>query len=236
MKNKIKLLIIIFTLFLTGCSAEYNLRIDSNLNFKEEATLFEKNEILEVYNKNLKLVPDQKFSQYESSKEFKPYKLAEKIFESSQTGGVVEANFKGVENFENSILFTSLFSELNITKYSNIVSFQTSGYDSSFFVPEDPMFVMEPITVNIRFHNEVVENNALKYDEKTNTYTWFLNEEQSSGNIMFSINQNKKRYDIILQDFFGDNLISIIVFSVIIIAGISVYIYFINKNKKINKI
>ena len=64
MKNKIKILLIIPLLFLTGCSINYDLRIDSNLKFKETATILENNNILELYNKNLKLVPDQKFSQY----------------------------------------------------------------------------------------------------------------------------------------------------------------------------
>ena len=236
MRNKIKLLLVIPLLFLTGCSVKYNLRIDSNLNFIEETTLLEKNEILEVYNKNLKLVPKQKFSQYESTDEFKPYELTKEIFENNETGGIIKANFDNEEKFKNSILFTSLFSDLNVNKYGNIISFQTIEYNTSFFVPEDPTFVMEDIIVNIRFHNDVVENNALKYDEKTNTYTWILNTEPSSGNISFSIDKNKKRYDIIFQDFINDNLFTIISASVIIIIVISIYLYFVNKNKRINKI
>jgi len=236
MKNKIKLLLIIPILFLTGCSVQYNLRVDSNLNFKEEATLLEKNEILKVYNENLKLVPKQKFSQYESSEEFKPYKLTREIFESNETGGTIKANFNGKEKFKNSILFTSVFSDLNINEYGNIISFQTTGYNSSFFVPEDTTFVMEEIEVNIRFHNKVVENNAVKYDEKTNTYTWILNTDVSSGNIMFSIDKSQKKYDIIIQDFFSDNLVTIIISGILILSGIAIYLYFVRKNKSINKI
>jgi len=237
MKNKIKLLLIIPILFLTGCSVNYNLRVDSNLNFKEEATILENNEILQIYNQNLKLVPKQKFSQYESVKSFEPYKLKKEIFEDNKTGGVITANFNGKESLENSILFKSLFSDLNINEYSNIISFQTIGYNTSFFVPEtDPNFFLEDIIVNIRFHNKVVENNADKYDEKTNTYTWVLTTEQDSGNIFFSLDKNQKRYDIIFKDFIEDNLFAIISVLVIVVSGFLIYMYFVRKNKSINKI
>lgn len=237
MKNKIKLLLIIPLLFLTGCSVQYNLRIDSNLNFKEETTLLEKNQILEIYNKNLKLIPKQKFSQYKSVDGFKPYKLSKEIFSNEETGGIIKSSFNGIENFKNSILLTTLFSDLNVTEYGNIVSIQTTGYDSSIFVAEtDPNFFLEDIIVNIRFHNKVVENNASKYDEKTNTYTWILNTNQESGNISFSIDKNQKRYDIIFKDFINDNIVAISISSILLVVllviGSKLYI----KNKNINKI
>lgn len=233
MKNKLKLVLIIPLLFLTGCSINYDLRIDSNLKFKEKATILENNSILELYSQNLKLVPEQKFSQYEDTN----YKLIEKIFESDKTGGIVTANFKDYNDFEKSILFTNLFSDLNINEYGNIVTMQTSGYNSSFFISEiDPTLNVEDITVNIRFHNKVVENNADRYDEKTNTYTWILDADPTSGNVMFSIDKNQKRYDIIFKDFITDNSFTIISTIVIGLSGLLIYLYFRNKNRVMNKI
>ena len=114
---------------------------------------------------------------------------------------------------------------------------QTSGYNSSFFISEiDPTLNVEDITVNIRFHNKVVENNADKYDEKTNTYTWVLNADPASGNVMYSIDKNEKRYDIIFQDFINDNLFTIIASGVILVSGLLIYLYFRNKNRVMNKI
>lgn len=237
MKNKLKLLLIIPLLFVTGCSINYNLRVDSNLNFKENATISEKNDVLNIYNKNLKLVPDQKFSQYESFDGFESYDLKKKLFEKDSTGGIVEAWFNGIDKYKKSLLLTSVFSDINVTNYGNISSIQFIGYNPSVFVSEeDEEFQMDDITVNIRFHNEVVENNAQSYDEKTNTYTWVLNENKESGNIMFSIDQSKKRYDIIIKDFFSDHLATIITLSVLAFAVIVAACVLYSKNQKSNKI
>ena len=237
MKKKLKLLVIIPILFITGCSIKYNLRIDSNLVFKDNIVLYEDNKILSSYNTELKNVPKDKYSQYKNTEGFENYNLTDKYFENEKTGGRVEAIFKNVEEYKKSLVFKWLFEDIVVNKNNNIVSYQTIGYNTSVFDSElDFDYYMEDIELNIRFHNKVIEHNAQKYDEKTNTYTWILSSNMESGNVMFSVDQSKKRYDIIVQDFFNDHLITIIAIStiifIIVVAGCVMY----SKSQKLNKI
>ncbi|MBE6153565.1 MAG: hypothetical protein E7166_05015 [Firmicutes bacterium] len=232
MSRNLKLLIIISLIFITGCSTKYDLTIDSDLNLKETVTLYENNKTLEVYNNNLKLVPDQKFSQYKEMSTFKNYKLIKKIFEKDKTGGVIQTKFSSLEKYRDSFVLTTIFEDIQFLEYGNIVNIQTSGYNPSIFVSEEDFeFFMEDIEVNIKFHNDVVENNAQKYDEKTNTYTWILNQDSKSGNIMFSIDKSKKRYDIIIKDFINDNLFSIIGIGTLLTITLLITIVMYRKNK-----
>lgn len=234
---KIKLLLLIPILFLTGCSVNYNLRIDSSLKVKETITVLEQNDILKIHNDNLKLVPDQVFSQYSYVDNFKNYKLKDKLFKNDKTGGIVENTYKSINNYKNSFFFSTLFSDINYTEYANVVSVQILGYNPSVFNSEvDPNYYMEDIVVKIKFHNKVIESNAKEYDEKTNTYTWVLNDDKQSGNISFSIDKNKKKYDIIIKDFFSDNLATIIIISVLVSIIIIVSSYLYTTYKKNDKI
>lgn len=237
MKNKYKLLLVFVFMFITGCSTKYNLTIDSNLGIRETATILEDNVVLEIYDANLKLIPEQKFYQYKSFPQFKSYKLRKKLFDSNKTGGIVESKFKNIENFKESILFSEMYNDISVDQYGNIVNIHFIGYNASLFKPTaDPLFFMEDIEVNIKFHNVVMESNAQKYDEKTNTYTWILNEDESSGSITFSIDRSQKRYDIIFKDFIHDYLAPILIVSFLVVfASITLLVVY-KKNNSINKI
>lgn len=233
-----KILILCSLLFLvTGCSIKYDLRIDSNLSVKETITIKENNDVLKIYNSDLKKIPKDRISEYKNVDGFKQMNLEKEIFENNQTGGIVSANYTSLKDYKKSGTVLSLFSNISITDLGNTTNVQITDYNSqSFFEPEDTNTSMENIEVNIRFHNKIIDSNAKTYDEKTNTYTWLLTSDISSGNILFSIDNNSKRYDIIIQDFLNDNKYTLIIMGIILaIAFITFSKYYIN-NKKVNKI
>ena len=232
-----KICILIFMMiFITGCTIKCDLRIDTNLKVRERLTITENNKVLGIYNDNLKIIPEQRISEYENIEGFKQFKLKEELFGSDYTGGVVEAKYNSLDEFKKSGSFTSLFSSLSVSEASNVTSVVISDLNYSFFESEGEPIDINDIELNIRFHNKVANSNAKSYDEKTNTYTWLISPNNETTSISFDIDKNNKRWDIIMEDFFNDNLVSIIVVSILIIIASIITIRFYVKNKNANKI
>lgn len=233
---KIKLLLLIPLLFLTGCSIEYNLAIDSNFKVIEELTAYENNNELLRYYDNIESIPSKHFYQYKNMGRFKKYSLTKELFEKEKTGGIVKSSKYKIADLKDSPLIETLFSNFSINEYGDMLSIQATGYNYSLFEGEGNNIDMEDIIVNVKLQHEVIDNNADRVDEKTNTYTWVLNNDVRSGNIYFVIDKSKKKYGIQIKDFFNSNLSTIYTISAVIGIILLVAIYFAFRLRKINKI
>ena len=103
-----------------------------------------------------------------------------------------------------------------------------------------PATVPAVVTVLQEFENKVIDNNADKYDKKTNTYSWIFTKDNHNKSIKFSYDKSIKVIDI------KDNkntkkrklrLVNIVIIAVSVIGFVAVlFMLFLGRNNKINKL
>ena len=233
--KKVMILIIMLT-FITGCTIKYDIRIDSNLKVKETIRITEDNDILGIYNHDLKVIPKQRIDEYKNISGFRQLKLKKEIFQNDKTGGIIEANYNSLDDYSKSGTFTSLFNSLSVNESSSVATVTISDYNYSFFEFDEEGTQIDDVEVSIRFHNKVVSSNSKSYDKKTNTYTWVLGRNSNTKSITFEIDKNTKRWDIIIQDFINENLVTIIITGIILVVAGIIALRFYIRNRNLNKI
>ena len=214
---KKKYLILILVLFLTGCSAEYNLKI-SNDNFKENISfVVEKQNIQQLTNDGIEL--DDQLTPFINEKteavmdESKFYK--KKVKE--------DDNFTYVDMKYN-------YDEIEFGKSSSInlcFEYPELDFSSNYYIHLQGEFYClysDSIDIKIETNNKVYSNNA---DEVSgNVYIWHVNEN------------NKDFVDIEIEVDKGMslNMIFGVIISIFVILIISVVGYMIYKKRRENNI
>lgn len=221
MKKLLFILIFLSTIFFAGCSASYDLVVDTDGKVKESFYGIVDNETVLKYNDTIDTFLDSKIYSYENMDIYKPYTFSKKI--DKDTSYVkMERTYSSLESYiEISPLLDYLFEKVMFLNENGVVTFVTSGdfyYENIY--PEnspDSSFYIDEVKINIVFYNKVISNNADSYDENTNTYTWIINEDTKLKGIEFKLS-DEIRYDVIVKQFFKDNMMIFIAIGVIILA------------------
>lgn len=221
-----KILLLIGCIFLiTGCKVEYNLLINNDLTVSEKVMMTGTEEFFDIYYKSSKLnVINTTFTdrekkrlddngyQYEIVDAITPYVLAKK-------------NYDNVLDFgNNTIFYEQYFEKIDVTNNDGIVSIKTGE-----FLPIEPdnpnRYDITKMVVEIKCAYDVIENNATKYDLKTNTYTWYIERDAKDFSINFSYDTNK----IFSSD---DNSDWLMIIGTIIVMVIVIVIAYIMKKQR----
>lgn len=216
MKKYRIVLLIIFTLFLTGCNANYNLKIDIDGSVTEEGTA--EIEDREYSYKELSSEERKKYAEATANKiECKDYRI-----EYKDKASIITLNneYRDIFDYlENSNAYKMLFKDIkySIDKDSITVEIIPSDYD-----------VTEPVQVKVSLPFKVLYNNADDVDIDNNIYIW--NIEDKEDTIKITYNNSKLTpytYNILkLSNYFtGSTIFSIVIFLVLIIFIILVIIF-----------
>lgn len=225
MKFKILLL---FCLFLTGCSVTYNLTIDDNT--------FEENVVF-AFSKSTTSYSELSF--YLNDKI--PIGLSDdnKKFYNSEIKDVGDVynliyNFNHEEKFiENSYFVNNCYPNVSIINNNEIISI-SSGKGFNCFIGDDGLKA-DSVKINIKTDLKVLENNADEVND--NVYTWNINyTNYSSKEIILKLENSDKNT---LENFKNNNgflltLVVIVIF--IIVVSIIIYLIVWYKKRKNNEV
>lgn len=216
-----KLILILCCFLLTGCTAKYDMTIDSKNKLHESFTFIADNSILKMDNYDLKESINQRIQGYKKAPELQSYKINYKIGKTTTT-----FHFKSpvlsVDQLNAFSIFKNAFEEVQVLKEGKNTIFQTVGeyyYYNIFGETNDADSYAIDAEINITVHNKVLENNADKVDEKTNTYTWYLKSDQLEKSISIKYS-NQKRYDVIFNYYLTEYLPFIVIGGIILLIAL----------------
>ena len=216
MKNKIKLLFLLFSIiFLTGCSGNYNIKINEDLSVDEDLYLTIENGP-NVYNNTLKIFDDNNINTDNYSV----------VLSGDEIVIEYKDNFSSIDDYIlDSKIYHQLVDNISYNKTDNYIDIYTNqilklkGNDEIGNTSD-----LDVIQVNITTPFKVVfDNSDISND---NTYTWTIDKNTINKKIM--INFEPK-----LSGFQYSRLIILLTF--ILVIGIFIYILF-KKYKNIQKI
>lgn len=224
-------LAIISVFILTGCTAEYNLNIDDNMN---------------EFDESLSVKTSSASSDYDYVKnfnEFKPidYKITGYSEVNEKMDGVTyynfdndydddQASFKYYYNmnkseFLSSAIIHNCFSEINYIKNDDGITLKTNGKFTCF----DKYPPLDKVIVNITTNKKVIKNNADSISG--NIYTWNIYKGNETNTIMLTF-ENTENNNINESDDISTKLkIILITLGAFIVVIIGIIIY---KTKKYN--
>ena len=204
MKNKVKIiLLLLFVVLLSGCTGEYNLKINKDYSIDENVKLaIEKEE--DTYDKTLNL--------------FENNNIDEDKYEVYVTGNKVNIEYsESYSSFEeyilNSVLYKQLFGNIQYSKDDDHLIIYTSSnlkLNDKDGLLNNSSYI-EKLKINVTSPFSIGKHNADKSTK--DTLTWILNKNDSKREIFFKYNYLKNSnfsYIVI-------TLIVIILFSSIII-------------------
>lgn len=238
--KKLSILIItIVAIFITGCSAEYNVTINHKKEVKETVSfLWDNSDVKEVEDLNEKEFLKYKMDSYKNMNELRGYKFVGKVLKKNSYIKI-EKHFNSLNNYQYSPFVNYAFDDVYIVDNYTGISFNANGSSigSILFNKEDPGhdFDVEEYVYRVKAYNNILEHNADHYDEKKNVLEWYFNSDTVKKNVNFKLGDDI-RYDVMILDFIYSNMVLIItlgiIFSILLIASI----YFVIIYRKNNAI
>ena len=129
-------LLVISLLLITGCSVQYNLKINEDLTIVEEASLTGTEEFFANYYKTTKKnVIKDSLELYQDI--LKENNYSYELIDSSTPYVKVNKKYNNIMDYtKNSILFNDYFDEVKYTENGNIKKIETVGFNENN--PDDP--------------------------------------------------------------------------------------------------
>lgn len=238
MKKKI-IILLIMVLLLTGCTAEYNLRINFNGTVSENFSFLVDQSVAKF--EGMGETPQgfvDGFADVINAKSGSGKYHISKIIDNGTMGFNVSKNYKDLKRY---IMYSSfaayLFSDMKTTTNGTHVILESVGSFKEAAINCEwcgyPKLDNSYIAVSLPY--KVVKSNANRVDEKTNTYYWDLKYNQHPDS--FYLEYDKAflfSYNLFAWiPYLNYYLLGLII--IIIITGIMVW-YFYRKQDKINEI
>lgn len=208
MRKVILILIIIIPLFMTGCSATYDLYIGEKLT--DNIFLYDNNDIL----KNLEYYDMNADTQININNYSEHINLFENNFnyerEEYSNNSISGYNYKYTYNYnmmKKKSMIWDCYNEINIKREDRII-IETSNDFKCF----DKYPLLEDVTINIHYSGNLVSTNAHSYEQ--GVYTWNFNRENNNNRIYLEVEKDVKNYTF---DIIGAIILSILILISVII-------------------
>lgn len=218
-KYKIVLLIVIL-LSLTGCSFEYNMKIDTN-TISEENIVY----IPNTDKNNIKLEVEKLVSKYTGPTNSLGMYKQSVIEDNNNFGMSYKKNYDTLNDYNNSLSFSICYDNYKLIKEKDKIVISTSKRFNCF----NKYSELDDVTINIDSSLEVESSNA---DEVNgNIYTWNINKSNADNkpiNIVLKPNTEQKEKQRQLS-------VVLLVIAAFILLGIIVFLIR-SKGKRKNKI
>ena len=175
MKKRIISLLIICLLFITGCTCQYNLKIEND-TFKEEIVITisdasEQNAI----NKEYKIPIDKEVYNYPGDEGGNNYNDAEIYDYKIGDNNVTFSHDFSFNTYSTSSAISECYDTITATNYSDSIVISTSNKANCF----DKYPTLTSLTIRIIVDKEVVNHNADSVSDKT--YIWNLNRNNADN-------------------------------------------------------
>ena len=184
-----KIVLLICFLLLSGCTVNYNITIKNDGTVIEKSTMG--NQTIKN-NKEFEKVKESILSQYDITLKKYGYK-----YDISNDNNKIKVNINRnskINNYFDYSIYKKYFEDYELYTNNNIVHFKTVGenYLKELFIvknyEQDLEFkkAIDKLKINITFEGEVIDSNADEINEKTNTYTWIYDKNNTNKGIQFS--------------------------------------------------
>ncbi len=224
MKKKL-LFILLFPLFLTGCSTNYYMEI-YNDKINEEYTInFGSDEVGNLTPLNY---ANQTLYDYFGNCD----DIGMRKFKNMSEGyGIQSSNSYNYKEFKSNLIgIKQCYNVVDFAYNTKYIAIATTNQFKCYEIFEN----MEKLTINIKSNHKMIENNADSV--KNNTYTWNIS-KYNADNKPIKIKFSKDKYVFNYNGEFTKKVIYIAVISGIILSvGLSIRGYFKHKSKLANKI
>lgn len=233
MKKKVKILILfLFPLFLSGCTIQYNLKINEDLSVEENIITKIDYEYFDHMEKNpvyAKKYVDTMMRDYNTN-----YVYSWNYLEEKETYGVkMYRKHQSIEELTNAESIKFFYEGIGIERNSNYITLKTIGtinmgliYTYAEREPEeddDYTYIMRPVDTyfSITVPFQVTAHNADKVNKESNTYYWLITEQTKNKSIEITFNQNKKHFSIlkVVKSFPYKFLLFPLIIAIIIVLG-----------------
>ncbi len=231
--KKIKSFILIGLIILvSGCTADYNITIDSKERVTEKLIIhFNNNEITDS---NISEHIDNRINSYDTNN----YSIEKNIGKQKSNVALIRT-YNSLEDYRNnSELYKEAFEDIAILSSYDYNGMQTIGEyrKERLFgngIDLEPLF--NDISINVKLYNNLVENNANNCNINTNVCTWKLNNEIDKFYLQFKYN-NSKRYDIIIKEYLKNNWFGLVIVTILIIGAVIITTIIKKRDNLSNKI
>ena len=219
--KKIMFLICLLIL-LTGCTAKYNVKINEDLSIIEEVYMYGDDDLYSTYYKTTHMnVLKELLEPFEDI-------LKENKYEYSvNEEGYIYITKKYVsikEYIDSSILFNNYFDKIDYNKNEKSIKIETEGfYPNSTDDPD--RFYVKDLDIAITSSYKVLNHNASKVDDKTNTYFFNIKEDTEDFKLMLEIDTTSKFNPYVKM------YIKILVAFLIVLTS-WIVVFYLNKKKK----
>lgn len=253
--NKYKIIIcILFSMFLVGCEATYDVNINGNIitenvEFVEKDTtkydeiLFShtdityKSSIYENANWPTGAFYLQNGNPYEPIKMDGVEYYNQSLIDDNTGLGIKYDYIFNLDNYINSNAVKSCFKNFSFGNGDKIISLYANNASYCF----NGRKMLDKVSVNLTTTYPVISHNADKYNSNTNTYTWNITTKNSNTKIIkmelskdLNYKPEKKEEKNVLEK--GSTNVLLIAFGIFILIGGIIGIVIYTKNKNINKV
>ena len=233
-----KLLLLLIPFILTGCaSVEYNLNINKDLTVNEEVNISATKDYFNIFYMDLPItiVSEAYHNEYiNNTLKQNNYNYELRRNNYPYPSVFVSKKYNLLNDYSNNTIFNGqVFENIFVAEDNNNITLKTENFIS--YAPDDGdgsihKFSVSDLSINIKIPFKVIHNNADKYDEKTNTYTWIVNEKTKDKVIDITFDKTKIYiYNLTLY-------ISITIFVILIGVLIYIIIRFRRKNLIMNRL
>lgn len=225
--KKITYMLCMFILFgLTGCTLNYNLKVNDDMLIEENLNILETNNFLSTVTLNKEDFINDLINQYSSMDEYVDYNY-NTILKSDISGAEANKSFLDFYDYRNkNLLYKYFFSNIDINEQGDVLSlkFVAVTKNDLFSSNSQELSTLDNANISISLPFVVISSNADVIDSENNIYTWKYNEDNYNKNIEITFDKNnafKSKISIEMYVLFG-----------IIVIFVSTLIYVFYRYKK----
>lgn len=183
MKEKVLTVVLVILLFTTGCSCEYNLKIENDL-YKEEIKLFSNDkEEINSFNNNWEIPTNKSEYNRPGDPDSTPSISNGKYKYQLTENNLLFSNDFKIIDYSNSSAVSVCYNQFAVEEYDNSIIISTSQEIDCF----NKYPTLDKITINITVDRPVKSNNADIVNN--NIYTWNITK-----------NNNKRAVNLVLEN------------------------------------
>lgn len=195
MKNKLKFIVLLVLLFTTGCTVDYDLKINNDLSIEESFIAFDTKENLKEkkYNSfNDMIEANERLTIVDTD-----LYIINNYKKDNLLGATVKRKYTSLEEYVNQVNKYDLF--LNKTTYTLSSDIATIKFSPVYEENKEFANIFYNIDANINIYIpfEVKEHNADSFDESKNIYTWNVkNYTKNNEELYVSFDTTKRNYSL----------------------------------------
>ena len=186
-----KIILALIVLVVTGCSVNYNVKINDDFTINEKVEIKEDDKFYEQYYRTTrKNALNGILDNYSNILKNNNYRYD--ISNDENPSITLEKTFNSIEDFiNNSLLFNDYFDKINYNNDGSRLKINTEGFNPNDSDNPD-RFNVSKLSITINPSYKVVNHNASSFDENENSLTYILDDDLKDFSVSLELDVTKK--------------------------------------------